>query len=132
MGRTLIGGPHGLTPVQSADTMDRNSLDTLEEIFGLDEVKTTTSRVLTAPSGITNGLVTDMLGEFELKPIMRDLGFIVAREIADQIEAMALRPADYAQLPDLAITVAQRLMHALALDDETFATSLVDNLKMRG
>lgn len=104
-------------------------LKDLETVFGETIASGT---VMIAPSGITIDLVTELLNTFELQPIMKDLGLIAARVLADKIEAMTLRPADYADLPDLATLLSQRLMHELAKDDETFANSLISNLRLRG
>lgn len=104
-------------------------LKDLENVFG---EAVASGRVMTTPSGLTIDLVKDILDKFDLAQIMKDLGLVVAREIADKIESVALRPADYADLPDLSAIVSQRLMHELAKDNETFANSLISNLRNRG
>lgn len=104
-------------------------LKDLEAVFG---ESVSSGAVMIAPSGITIDLVSELLGTFDLEPIMKDLGLVTARVLADKIESLALRPADYANLPDLATLISQRLMHELAKDDVTFAESLVTNLRLRG
>ncbi len=112
------------------------ALDDLRGVFvspgSKNEGLTTTSKVLLIPDGISKDLASKAIQSLDLKPIMRDFGIIVAREIANELDAMALRPADFVDLPDLAKTIAKRLAAELAESPEEFAVALSDTLKMRG
>ena len=107
-------------------------LKDLSDVFGVVEVKTTAAKVMTSPSSISKELVTKILSEFPLDNVLRDLGVIVARELANFIEAHALRPADYADLPDLGDVLSERVMQELGKSPEAFTTGLVAQLKLRG
>jgi hypothetical protein len=111
---------------------EKATIQDLEAVFGVSEVKTTTARVMTLPSTLTRELVTKVVQEFPLEAILRDLGTVTARELADYIETLALRPADYAGLPDLGSLVSERIMRALGKDSEVFLEALTTHLRLRG
>jgi len=112
--------------------MSRSVLQDLGEVFGIAEVKTTAARVMTSPSSVTKELVNKIAKEFPLEGVMRDFGLVVARELANFIEAHALRPADYADLPDLGEALSERLMQELGKNPDTFTQALAAQLRLRG
>ena len=59
-----------------------------------------TSAVLTRPSGIDMELATQVLRQVQLDVVQRDLGAIMAREVANELERHGLKPSDFAELPD--------------------------------
>lgn len=97
------------------------------EAFGVD-----TGKVLVMPSGVTRDLAAQAIADIDTSPIMRDIGVIVARQIATELQQMALRPADYASLPDLPQMVAARLGAELATAPDVFVASLLEQLRLKG
>jgi hypothetical protein len=97
-----------------------------------EEGLSATARVLNLPSGVTKELASQAIEQLDLDPIIRDIGFIVAREIANELEAMALRPADYVDLPDMPQMVAGMVASELAAAPEVFVKALIEQLKLRG
>lgn len=97
-----------------------------------NEGYTTTSKVLTLPSGVTKELATQAIEQLDLTQVLKDIGAIVAREIANELEAMNLRPADYVALPDMPQMVASMVAGELASAPEEFVQALIEQLKLRG
>lgn len=112
--------------------MQKKAIKDLEAVFGLNEIKTTTGFVMVQPSSISHELVLKVVKEFPLDTIMKDLGVVVARELANYIEAMAMRPADYAEVEDLGTVVGDRIMQALGKDSQIFTDALRAQLRVRG
>lgn len=112
--------------------MSGSAVRDLEAVFGVSEVKTSAAKVMTSPSSISKELVTKIMKEFPLDVVFRDLGVACARELANFIEAHALRPADYAELPELGEMLSERLMQELGKDPQAFTTALLDHLRLRG
>jgi hypothetical protein len=101
----------------------------LAEVFG----GLGTGTVLTKPSTISDEVVEKLVCELPLKQALKDLGAVAAREVANAIETVALRPADYADLPDLPEKLAERLVAALEGKGlECFVESFVEHLRNRG
>jgi hypothetical protein len=98
----------------------------------LDEGYTTSAKVLTMPSGVTKELATQAIEQLDLTQVLKDIGVIVAREIANELEAMNLRPADYVALPDMPQMVASMVAGELASAPEEFVQALIEQLKLRG
>jgi hypothetical protein len=63
---------------------------------------------------------------------MRDLGGIVGRAIADEIEAEQLRPADYAAWPEISARARERIVKRLAAGCRNFDEALAQALGSRG
>lgn len=103
------------------------NLDGLKAVF-----ETNTAAVMIAPNKITKDVVAKIVKEFALDYVMRDFGTIAARELANQIETRGLRPADYADLADLAETMSERLMQELGKDPEAFNNAFISQLRIRG
>jgi hypothetical protein len=97
-----------------------------------EENLTATAQVMNLPSGVTRELASQAIDQIDLDLILRDLGALVAREIANELDAMALRPADYAHLPDLPQLMARKVAKALSAVPEVFAAALIEQLKLRG
>lgn len=98
----------------------------------LQETWMATGQVLTLPSGVTKELAASAIESIDLEPIFRDVGGIVAREIADVLQTMNLRPADYVDLPDMPQMVAARLGAEISTAPPAFIRSLLEQLKLRG
>lgn len=114
--------------------MTANAVEDLQTVFGEPQAEgyTTTSKVLVLPAGVTKDLATQAIEQLDVGPILRDIGIIVAREIADELQAMALRPADYVDLPDMPQMVAARIGSELAAAPPEFIQALIGQLKLRG
>lgn len=106
----------------------------LEAIFGAmtETYSSDTARALSMPGGVTKEIAAQAVENLDLAPILRDIGLIVARQIATDLEAMALRPADYVDLPDMPQMVAARLGAELSTAPTDFVAALLEQLKSRG
>jgi len=93
---------------------------------------TTTAKVMTMPSSATMAMAQRVVEDLPLRPIMRDLGVVCSRVIGDELEARALRPADYADLEELPRELCTLLAKTIAQVPEEFVFALVEHLKMRG
>jgi hypothetical protein len=87
---------------------------------------------MTSPNSLTKELVCRIVKEFSLDTVFRDLGILVATALANTIESRGLRPADYAELPDLADDLSERLMQELGRNPDTFALAFLTQLRNRG
>lgn len=111
-----------------------SAIEDLQSVFGApkEEGYTTTAKVMILPSGVTKDVASQAIEQIDLTTIMRDIGVILAREISDELQRMALRPADYADLPDMPQMVAARVAGELAAAPPEFVTALIDYIKLRG
>lgn len=109
-------------------------LEQLRAVFPApkEEGFTSTATVMNLPSGVTRDLAAQAIDYIDLDPILRDLGGLVAREIANELETMALRPADYVDLPDLPKIMATKVARSLSATPEVFVRALIEQLKLRG
>lgn len=104
--------------------------DDLRAVFG--EWGPSTGDVMIAPNTLAKEVVAKVVKSFPLDKVLYELGIIAARELANNIEALALRPADYANLPDLSETMSERLMQELGKDPDMFANAFLTELRNRG
>ncbi len=109
--------------------MDRSPKAILSELF---ESGFEGSSAMLGPNSITSRLVNAIVKEFSLDNVIRDLGVRAANELADNIQTRALRPADFAELPELAETLSERLMQELGKDPDAFNTAFLSQLRARG
>lgn len=114
--------------------MSKELIKDLQQVFGqpAEEAITNTARVMTMPSSISRDLAAKSIEYLDTSKIFRDLGFLAARELSDSLEAMALRPADYADLPDLVQHIASKLSKELSKVPEEFSKALIEQLRLRG
>lgn len=109
------------------------SLDQLRKVFPpVVEGSTNAAQLAVLPSQVTMQLAAQAIESLDLTVVLRDIGTIVAREIADTLETMSLRPADYVTLPDLPQMVAAMVAGELAAAPPEFANALIEQLKLRG
>jgi len=113
--------------------MDDKLRQQLNEIFGgaMNVAPGGTGAVLTRPSKLSMDIAQQAVKEMPLDGIYRGLGSVAAEVLANELEMKALRPADYANLPDLPKVVAKRLVSYL-LRSEKFARSFSESLAARG
>lgn len=113
--------------------MVKDLKDQLEDVFGGggQVAPGGTGAVLTKPSGIDMELATQLLKQMSLDAVFRDLGAVAAREVADEMDRHALKPSDFANLPDFPMVVAKRIVARL-VGSEEFSRSLQKYLGMRG
>lgn len=89
------------------------------------------SMAMTSPSSLDLDLVTMVAEEMDLSGVMRDLGTVVGRALADELEQRALKPSDYYQMPELSEKLANRIKNSVA-NSEEFAIAVAKILKLRG
>lgn len=90
-----------------------------------------TGTVLTSPSSIDADIAKMVAKELDLDQVLNDIGVVAARQLADELEKRTLRPADYADIDELAATLARRLARNLE-GSEVFARALKKHLNLRG
>jgi hypothetical protein len=93
-----------------------------------------TAEVLTSPSDEDRKEVLDTVKLIDLDPIVRDLTTLVVNAVANTMHAMALRPADYADMKELPSSMLALITKALGTSEgkQLFADSFQDKLKSRG
>jgi len=113
--------------------MNRALRQQLDEIFGasMNVAPGGTGAVLTRPSKLSLDVADQVVRRMPLDGLYRDVGAVAARVLADELEQASLRPADYADLPDLPKVVAKRIVGYL-LRSEEFARSFSEYLAARG
>jgi hypothetical protein len=113
--------------------MDDDLKKQLDEVFGgnMNVVPGGTGAVLTRPSYLDMEAVTQAVRVMPLDELYRGFGAVAGKVVADQLEEMNLRPADYANLSDLSRMVAKRVVSYL-LRSEEFARALKESLARRG
>jgi hypothetical protein len=115
--------------------MDRRKLYAeLDSIFGAPhtEAFASTSQALNSPSEVSKELALQAIESMDLSQIMKDLGALVAGQIAIDLSAMSLKAADYANMPDMPQMVADRLGKEIQKAPTQFVAALIENLKLRG
>lgn len=113
--------------------MDDKLRRQLTEIFGgaMMAAPGGTGAVLTRPSKLSLEVAQQAVKAMPLDGVYRGIGAVAAQGLADELESRKLRPADYAELPDLPKVVAKRLVGYL-LRSEEFAKSFSEHLAARG
>lgn len=112
----------------------RNTLQDLRRILAEPKTESfaSTGKVMVAPSGVTRELAQQAIEAMDLTEILGEIGAVVGAKIASDLEAMSLRPADYAVLPDMSLAVAKRLGTQIAKAPTEFTAALMDRLRLRG
>jgi hypothetical protein len=113
--------------------MDGKLKHELNEIFGgaMNVAPGGTGAVLIRPSKLSLDVAQQAVRGMPLDGLYRDIGAVAARVLADEMESRSLRPADYADIPELPKVVAKRIVGYL-LRSEEFARSFSDHLTARG
>ena len=106
----------------------------LRKLLGVDEQFISAGTVFVAPSTVTRAVAANVVKSLPLDPVLSDLGVVMARVLGDALLAKGLRPADYAELPELADGLAAALVTRLqeSPPPEKFSASLVSQLRMKG
>lgn len=104
----------------------------LRDVLGLTEGPVNTGTVLITPSSGAHAKALHVAQHCKLDAVLRDLGAVVAREFANELQAANLRPADYAEFADLGPIIRARVMELLRSDPKVFLASLGEQLRMRG
>jgi hypothetical protein len=107
---------------------DITALDEFVQVFGEDHG---TAQVLTTPSQNDGRLAMAALEDTPVHPIVRDLAIVCAREVGNVLEQSGLRPADYAEVPDLPQVVLKLVKNAMGKGD-LFEMKFREYLRMRG
>lgn len=104
----------------------------LQEIFApVGAGPAGTATTLISPSSIDGDIVRSAAGQLSLDRILTDIGTIVARTLADELEGKALKPSDYGRIEELPSVLANRIAKSLP-QSEAFTRSFVEHLLMRG
>ena len=103
----------------------------LQTVFG-ESFNTNTAQVLNQPSGLSKEQAATLIKAIQTPKIIRDLAASAAGEIAIEIQAHAMRPADFATLPDLASMVAEKIKADLSSKPDIFEKALIEFLKLKG
>jgi hypothetical protein len=90
-----------------------------------------TGAVLVRPSQLSLDIAEQVVEEMPLKEVCWDIGAVVARIVADNLEAQRLRAADYADTPDLSKVMARRIVDKL-MKSEAYSQSFSEHLAKRG
>jgi hypothetical protein len=106
----------------------------LKRIFwnSVSEAATSTSRVLTMPSGLTQGMAKEMVDRLPMDKILHGLAVICANEVGDILMSKSLRPSDYCGVRDLPDTIVEHLIEAMAKKPDVFFQVFADSLKLKG
>jgi hypothetical protein len=107
-------------------------LEELREVFGLTEGPTVTAQVLTTPSSVSVSQARQVARAVRVRPVIRDLAAVLARELSNEYQAAGLRPADYANDEEVARMLADRVCRALEDHPGAFAKYLAAYLSMSG
>ena len=111
---------------------DSSTAEILSEIFApVGAGPGGTATTLISPSSIDGDIVRMVADQVDLDGVLRDLGTIAARALADELEQKALKPSDYAAIGDLSVVLAARIVKALS-KSESFARAFTEQLLMRG
>jgi hypothetical protein len=113
--------------------MDPETRRRLAEVFGdpTNVAPAGTGAILTRASKLDMEFATRVIQGMEMDRVFRDLGVVVAREMADEMERRGLKPSDYKHLEGLAQMAARRVIKNVA-KSEVFEASLREHLGLRG
>lgn len=105
----------------------------LMEVFGdpTNVAPAGTGAVLTRPSKLDQEFAIQIVQALELDTVFRDLGAVVARELADEMESQGMKPSDYRFAEGLGQSLAKKIAKNIA-KSEVFETALRLHLGMRG
>lgn len=93
-----------------------------------------TAQVLNCPSDEDRKEVLDAVNSIDLEPVVRDLATLAVSAVANTLHAMALRPADYANMTDLPKSIVSQMAKVLESESgrRLFAETFHAKLKSRG
>jgi len=115
------------------NSRQRRVRDELRNVFGVSESFTDTATVLTTPSSVTKEQAIHTARKCPLH-LMRDLGALAARDMANELEAASLRPSDCVQFQEVIDIVRDRIIRDL-LDGpgaDAFNKAMAEFLALRG
>jgi hypothetical protein len=110
----------------------KEALEDLSRVFGRPVVEVHTAVASVTPSSVSHAQARDVAKRCVLDGVLRDLGAIAARVVADELEASGLRAADYAQFDDVATIMQERIVKELQANPRKFSMALAEFLQMRG
>lgn len=87
--------------------------------------------VMTRASKLDMEFAEKVISVIPLDAVFRDLGVVVARELADEFERRGLKPSDYKHLEGLTQKVASKIAKNVT-KSEVFNRALREHLGMRG
>jgi len=91
-------------------------------------------RILGEDYGTAQVLNTTLIANVSSDVILRDLAITCAREVSNVLEQHGMRPADYADIPDLAKKMQIVIGRALSSENgkSLFETKLREYVRLRG
>jgi len=109
----------------------RPPLGALLRIFGEDYG---TAQVLNTPTETDRKVANTLIANVSSDAILRDLAITCAREVSNVLEQHGMRPADYADIPDLAKKMQIVIGRALSSENgkSLFETKLREYVRLRG
>ena len=108
------------------------ALDQLASALGLNEGPVSTGVVLTTPGSITRAQAVTLAKDCRIDPLLRDLGALAAAEMANEMSAANLRPADFADHEEIGMILRDRLIKQLLDKPDSFYRALGEHLRARG
>lgn len=113
--------------------MDPDTRRRLLEVFGAptNVAPGGTGAVLTRPSKLDMELASKVISVIPIDRILRDLGVVAARELADEFERRGLKPSDYRNLEGVSQKIATMIAKSVT-KSEVFDRALREHLGMRG
>lgn len=114
--------------------MVSNVLEELKHVFSpkVFQEAFATALVLNSPTTLTKDMAKDLAGRLNISPVMYRIGTLAAEALADGLESLGLRPADYVQLDEISSVIAGRLSKELKANPEVFMKAFVAQLGLRG
>lgn len=98
----------------------------------LREGPISTGVVLTTPDAMSQREALAAAEGVKLNGVLRDMGTLAGRALADELEVEQLRPADYSEWHELSVRVRERLVQRLARGCREFDEALAMALRGRG
>ena len=108
--------------------MDEKTRSILKDVFG----EATTQQVLTTPTEMDGKRAEVLIEAMPIDLLLRDLGIVAARQVAEVISMAGLRPADFAGIPDIPQALVAKLVEALVMGDDRFFGAFAAQLAARG
>lgn len=107
-------------------------VDQLNDVFGLSEGPVSTAVVLNTPGSILRAQAIVLAKECRVAPLTRDLGALAAAEMANEMMASNVRPADFADQEEIGKILRDRIIRELIERPENFYRALGEHLRSRG
>jgi len=112
--------------------VSREAIDELAAVFGLNEGPIPTGTLLNVPSSISREQAIYLAKNCPIRQVIRDLGALTAREMANEMSAANLRPADFSTHDEIGTILRDRIVKQLLGHPDEFFRALGEHLQARG